>query len=192
MSGPDLILGRFVRLACPWCGADTYAVPGVEAMACATHARAWFGAAEPRRPVPGANNHLPMGQHGANCYRHTPRAVEMVATPALRPVALLPDCPVSEGDGAPSTVGDLVSLVSGAATYSAALYPDGPTEPGRDGTPRTAFDRWKLTEWITVRWPWGFALWSRTGRGRWSPVVAWWRTGGSWSYGRPADVPSSP
>lgn len=203
MSAPDLILGRFVRLACPWCGADTYAVPGVAAMACATHARAWFGAREPVRPVPGANNGLRLGQGGAVGWPHTPRAPIEVVEVALSPVVLVPECAVSPGDGAPSSVGQLVRRVSGVARYSAALYPDGPTtEPGvnEDGSavrvPRPAFDRWKLVEWITVRWgaggDRGFALWKRTGRGRWSPVPCWWRVDGLWRHGRPVDVPSTP
>lgn len=194
----ELILGRFVKLACPWCGADTYAVSGVAAMACASHARAWFGAVEPVRPVPGANNGLRLGQGGANCYRHTPRAALEVAEPVVAPVVLVPECPVSAGDGAPSSVATLAGRVSGVAAYSAVLHPDGPTtEPGvnEDGSAvrveRPALDRWKLIEWITVRWTTGFALWKRTGRGRWSPRVAWWRDAyGGWRYGRPADVPS--
>lgn len=145
-----------------------------------------------------------LGQGGAHCYVHTPRAPIEVVEQELVPVALVPACPVGEGDGAPATVGQLVRRVSGVARYSAALYPDGPTtEPGvnEDGSsvrvPRPAFDRWKLIEWITVRWDAGgpgadrgFALWKRTGRGRWTPAACWWRVDGVWRHGRPADVPS--
>lgn len=146
----------------------------------------------------------PLGQLGVNCYPHTPRAPVEVVEDALRPVALVPACPVSEGDRAPDTVAGLAARVTGVARYSAALYPDGPTtEPGvnEDGSsvrvPRPAFDRWKLIEWITVRWDAGgegadrgFALWKRTGRGRWTPAACWWRVDGLWRHGRPADVPS--
>ena len=131
----------------------------------------------------------PLGQLGVNCYPHTPRLVAEVVEAALRPVVLLGECEVNEGDAPPATVASLVRRVAGQARYSAALHPDGPKAAA-------GFDRWKLTEWITVRWDHGdgrrgFALWKRSGRGRWTPAAAWWRgVDRRWTPGRPADVPS--
>lgn len=190
MSGPELIEGRFVRLACPWCRAITYAVPGTSAMACASHARAWFGAAEPARPVPGANNALPLGQAGAACYVHTPRAwtgLEGVAAP-LAPFVLVPRRPVREVDGAPSTVAALARVERGDAWYWAALWQEGAVtrKAGRTAESGKAervatppLDRWLLEETILVAWRRddgrGFRLWTRRGRGRWVVACTWRR-----------------
>ncbi len=194
MSGPELILGRFVKLACPWCGADTYAVPGVAAMACATHGRVWFGAREPVRPVPGANNHLRLGQGGANCYPHTPRAAAAVALGVVAPVVLVPRRPVLEVDAAPVTVARAVRAEGGRSWYWAALWLEGAeTRPGgvtleEGGKARKArvavppLDRWLLDETILVEWrrddERGFRLWTRRGRGGWKVDCTWRRSAG--------------
>jgi hypothetical protein len=191
VSGSELILGRFVRLACPWCGADTYAVPGVDAMACASHARAWFGAREPVRPVPGASNSMRMGQPGVNAYPHTPRAATAAALGVVAPVVLVPRRGVLEVDGAPATVVRTVRAEGGAAWYWAALWQEGAqTRPGgvteeEGGKARRSrvavppLDRWLLEETIAVLWDRdderGFRLWRRRGRGGWVVACTWRR-----------------
>lgn len=187
----DLIEGRFVRLACPWCGAATYAVPGVPAMACASHGRAWFGATEPARPTPGENNSWVLGQLGANAYPHTPRAVtglEGVVRP-VPPFVVVPRRAVLPVDGAPSSVGLLARREGGAAFYVAALWREGAetTAAGRtqesgkvERVPTPPLDRWVLEEQVVVVWDRpderGFRIWRRRGRSGWTVRCTWRRS----------------
>lgn len=194
----DLILGRFVRLACPWCSADTYAVPGVDAMACATHGRAWFGAPEPQRPVPGADNWRRLGQTGAACYRHEPRSVTGLedVVRAVPPFVVVPRRRVEPVDGAPSSVALLARREDGQAWYWAALWREGAdtrpaarrdadVEEGAKSRAREVvppLDRWALEETIVVVWrrdgDRGFRLWRRRGRSGWTVRCTWRRRGG--------------
>lgn len=144
---------------------------------------------------------LPLGQAGVACYAHIPRCADVLEVAlAPGPVVLVPVRGVLEVDRAPATAGELAGLADGEVLYAAALCPDGPTTaPGATDegeavrVPRPAFDRWVLREALVVRWgvgeQRGWASWSRSGRGRWSPGGAWWREGGAWRWGKISQIP---
>ncbi len=171
-----LIEGRLVRTPCRACGSPTLSmVAAAFESQCAECLDAKWSGRGAVGPVPRgvARSHLPRP------------ALELERAAGPTRTVAVEVCEYDGWDlGVPATATRLAARASGEVRYGAAWFCEG-------NVLEVGLGAFVLREVLAVRWPGGFACWSRSGKSGWKAGRALWRDGASFGYGAHSKIPAT-